>query len=253
MRSIHVFVLTSLLLAFGFGCGNKATTEGTAPGAYSGSKGGPSGGAEDAKVSADNLKKIGVAMLVFQDSNGHFPSASPQVSKGRQPAPVPMPLVSWRVQILHSIDKDLYEKFKLNEPWDSPNNKKLIEHMPKIFQSPTAVAPPGETYYKVFTGDDTIFMPGYGGGLGEAASRKKNKILVVEGGDPVIWTKPDEIIVDPKNPLPDLSLKGNRTINVLMADGSTVTHINLDKVSEKTLKAAIFRAGGETLDEDWPK
>ena len=37
------------------------------------------------------------------------------------------PLLSWRVAILPYIDeKALYKKFKLDEPWDSPHNKELL-------------------------------------------------------------------------------------------------------------------------------
>jgi prepilin-type processing-associated H-X9-DG protein len=74
-----------------------------------------------------------------------------------------------------------------------------------------------------------------------------NTILAVEGGDSVIWTKPDDIPFDPKKPLPNLSLMGNRRINIAMADGS-VRNIDLDRVSEKTLKALITMAGGEAIE-----
>ena len=71
------------------------------------------------------------------------------------------PGLSWRVHILPYIEQDaLYKQFKLDEPWDSEHNKKLIEKMPKVYVSPLAVAPPGETYYQVFTGKDAIFDPG---------------------------------------------------------------------------------------------
>src|SRR5947207_1926384 len=44
------------------------------------------------------------------------------------------PLLSWRVAILPFIDEDdLYKQFKLDEPWDSENNKKLIEKLPKTY------------------------------------------------------------------------------------------------------------------------
>ena len=41
------------------------------------------------------------------------------------------PGLSWRVAILPYLEQDtLYKQFKLDEPWDSPHNKKLIRQMP---------------------------------------------------------------------------------------------------------------------------
>ena len=49
------------------------------------------------------------------------PSATPRASR----------CLSWRVLLLPYLEeKTLYEQFHLDEPWDSPNNKKLIERMP---------------------------------------------------------------------------------------------------------------------------
>ena len=48
-------------------------------------------------------------------------------------------LLSWRVQILPYIEQDnLYKQFKLDEPWDSEHNKKLIRQMPRIYMLPAA-------------------------------------------------------------------------------------------------------------------
>jgi prepilin-type processing-associated H-X9-DG protein len=119
-----------------------------------------------------------------------------------------------------------------------------------VYQSPLANASPGQTYYKVFSGGGAIFGPGKATKILEVTDGTSNTILAVEGGEPVIWTKPDDIPFDPKKKLPDLSLMGNRQINVLLADGS-VKNINLDAVSEKTLKAAITMADGDVLGPDW--
>ena len=47
----------------------------------------------------------------------------------------------------------LYNQFKLDEPWDSPNNKKLLAKMPKVYASPgRQPKDPNSTFYQVFTG-----------------------------------------------------------------------------------------------------
>lgn len=48
--------------------------------------------------------------------------------------------LSWRVHLLPYLEeKTLYEKFKLNEPWDSPANRELLKSIPAVYSldSPT--------------------------------------------------------------------------------------------------------------------
>jgi hypothetical protein len=46
-------------------------------------------------------------------------------------------LLSWRVLLLPYLEEGaLYKQLKLDEPWDSKHNKKLLEKMPKVFASP---------------------------------------------------------------------------------------------------------------------
>jgi hypothetical protein len=48
---------------------------------------------------------------------------------------------------------ELYKEFKLDEPWDSEYNMKLMEKMPKTLASPrVSVKKPGFTVYQVFAG-----------------------------------------------------------------------------------------------------
>lgn len=52
------------------------------------------------------------------------------------------PLLSWRVLLLPYVARNgLYREFKLDEPWDSEHNKKLISKMPDFYA--TAELPPG--------------------------------------------------------------------------------------------------------------
>src|SRR5205085_6609675 len=80
------------------------------------------------QVSANNLKQIGIAMLQYHESNKAFPLHAIYSADGKTP------LLSWRVAILPYIDHDaLYKEFKLDEPWDSDHNKKLIPLMPRQY------------------------------------------------------------------------------------------------------------------------
>src|SRR5207245_2072326 len=69
------------------------------------------------------------------------------------------PLLSWRVAILPFIDQeDLYHRFHLDEPWDSPHNLDLLQAMPHVFAPKAgADAEPFTTPYQVFVGPGTAF------------------------------------------------------------------------------------------------
>jgi prepilin-type processing-associated H-X9-DG protein len=75
---------------------------------------------------------------------------------------------------------------------------------------------------------------------------------VIEGGDAVTWTKPDDFVInaDTKKPLPDMKFNGRSRINVALADGSVRT-IDLNVVKESTLRDAINPADGNVLGPDW--
>ena len=194
---------------------------------------------------SNNLKQIGLAMHMYHDAMGRFP---PIASTG---LPEKKGNLSWRVHILPYLEQQqLYQEFHLDEPWDSDHNKPLIDKMPKVYVCPTAPTPAGQTYYKVFVGGGAMFDPKVGTNFTSVQDGLSNTFMVAEGGDPVIWTKPDDFTYDPEKPLPKLGLPGSDTINVLMADGS-VRSLNLKTVSEKTIRALITKAGDETIPPNW--
>src|SRR4249919_3311122 len=79
----------------------------------------------------NNLKQIGLAMHNYHDVKNGLPPSAIVDKQGK-------PLLSWRVAILPYIEQQpLYDKFKLDEPWDSPNNKDLIQYMPSIYMCPS--------------------------------------------------------------------------------------------------------------------
>jgi len=88
---------------------------------------------------SNNLKQQLLAMHNFHDTHNGFPAAYSTNKDGK-------PLLSWRVHILPYIEQQpLYNEFKLDEPWDSEHNKKLIAKMPQVFRSPNSTARPGMT------------------------------------------------------------------------------------------------------------
>jgi hypothetical protein len=204
--------------------------------------------------SGNNLKMISLATINYADTNG-----------GTMPGPIcdkdGKPLLSWRVAILPYIEQDtLYRQFRLDEPWDGPNNKRLIAQMPKVYAHPKdpEAAAQGLTYYRVFTGPNTPFpdpQPPFPPGRSPClypmsfVDGTSNTILVAEAADPVVWTKPDELPYVRGGPLPRLGGKFSSGYNVVLADGSL--HVVSPGVSEGTLRSAIDINDGQFLGPDW--
>jgi prepilin-type processing-associated H-X9-DG protein len=192
--------------------------------------------------SANNLKQMGIALHNYNDVNGGKLPAHAIYSKDGK-----TPLLSWRVAILPYLEQaELYSQFRLDEPWDSEHNKKLIPLMPKLYMSPQAPPSrgPGTTYYQVFVGGGAPWeysakAPGLPRSFPDGLS---NTFMIAEAGDPVIWTKPADLTYDPKKPLPRL---GNvwqpRGFNVAFGDGSV--RMISPRVTEANLRGAITAAG----------
>lgn len=78
-------------------------------------------------IIANNQRQILLSAHNFYDANKGFPF---QAGLGRHPE------LSWRVRVLPFLDEmDLYREFDLNEPWDSPNNKRLLDRIPAMLGS----------------------------------------------------------------------------------------------------------------------
>jgi hypothetical protein len=191
--------------------------------------------------SANNLKQIGLAMHNFHDVYGKFPPAAKVDADGK-------PLLSWRVHILPFVEaQDLYEKFHLDEPWDSEHNRPLIEQMPIAYQNPNLPASEGKTNYLAVTGPGTAFAKKDGTRIRDFTDGTSNSILVVEANADraVIWTKPDDLTFDPQQPLAGLGGLRPGGFQALLADGSVQFVANT--IDPDVLRALMTIAGGEPI------
>jgi hypothetical protein len=69
-----------------------------------------------------------------------------------------------------------------------------------------------------------------------------NTFLFVEAGEPVPWTKPQELPYDPDGPLPDLRCVFRDGFRSCLVDGSRL-YVRKG-TDEATLRALIARNGG---------
>ena len=137
----------------------------------------------------------------------------------------------------------LYQEFHLDEPWDSEHNKKLIARMPVVLATPGTKAEAGKTTYLVPVGPDTVFAGPKGMKIAEITDGSSTTIMIVEAADDkaVIWTKPDDLPFDPKQPARGLGPKYHGFL-AAYCDGSV--HLLSAAIDPKELKA-LFTPRGE--------
>ncbi len=164
------------------------------------------------RKSQNNLKQIALAMHNYHAAYNQLPTNS--INKAGKP------ILSWRVHILPFLEEDeLYKKFKLDEPWDSENNIKLVDRMPKIYAPVRGRAEKNQTFYQMFVGKHCMLRPdGDKVKLTDITDGLANTFMVVESGKPVIWSKPDDLPFDGKS-IPKLGGMFDGEFNVTMGDG----------------------------------
>ncbi len=189
--------------------------------------------------SVNSMKQIGLAFYNYQSTHGSFPAAANLGPDGKTPH-------SWRVAILPFIDQnDLYQQYKLDEPWDSPSNRKVLDKMPAVYRHPSSKSTTSPSYF-VFTGKETLFPGNEGSKIADITDGTSTTILAVEADRDIPWTKPEDIPFDPNGPVPKLGGFQPNGFSALFADGS-VKSIKAT-VNPVVLKALITRASGEVIN-----
>ena len=149
-------------------------------------------------ASTNNLRDIGFGIANHESATRRMPSDY-YSEDGK-------PLLSWRVRILPYVEQgELYKQFRLDEPWDSEHNRKLIDKMPALFSNPNSSGT-SKTHYLAVKGDGYFLsgVAGKGRSIREFKDGLSKTVAVVEADRPVIWTKPDDLEFDPLRPLNNL-------------------------------------------------
>ena len=160
--------------------------------------------------SANRIKSFQIAYLLHEEET--FESSTSgllfdfdiveQPTKGEsEPLDKPKLLLSWRVRILPYLGhEELYKEFRLDEPWDSPHNKKLIPKMPSIYRRSFSKLAKDDyrTHYLALRGPEMALRPDgkiiCPGAIRDGASRT---IMLAEVDDQwaIPWTKPEDLDV----------------------------------------------------------
>jgi len=142
----------------------------------------------------NNLHQIGLAVLTYEAQYHCFPPAYIPDKDGK-------PMHSWRVLILPNLQhKDLYQQYNFNEPWDGPNNRKLLAKRPNFFACPVDKnAGATTTSYVAVVGKNALWRAGKPRSLDELALHEgaSNTVMLVEVANSGInWTEPRDFCLD---------------------------------------------------------
>ncbi len=201
----------------------------------------PAAAAKDKVTRMNNLRQIALAMLNFESAHMSLPARFSKAADGTR-------LLSWRVHILPFMDQnELYEKFKLDEPWNSPHNKKLITEIPDVYKAPGMEGERGRTSFVGIEHEESVLAPPkkpdspIGKRLGKYKHGASNSISVIfttAAEDAVTWTQPTDLIVDIKKPFDDLVKNDDKPLTCAVLDGSV--HSFTKEKYEEDLNLTFF-------------
>ena len=175
--------------------------------------------------STNHMKQIALALHNYHDEYGSFPPAYTKDANGQ-------PLHSWRVLILPYLEQGmLYERFNLEEPWDSPANQAAAGTMPAIYSSPfLETSGAGDhTPYVAIAGPNTVINTESPMSFSDVTVGASNTVMVVEDmANPVVWTQPVDL--SPEEFLQrNLDETPGRATLVGTADGALMRYTEAEK------------------------
>ncbi len=204
---------------------------------------------EQLRLSARNMNAIMTALHSYHNSAGHFPTAHAGWGFDRKTNEwyCHRRHLSWRVLLLPFLgEKELFDKFRLDQPWDSEHNKALISEMPDVYRTPGSKAGVGQTNYLGVVGLNAAFrMKKPPTTIIDMVDGTVNTMMVVEASDDaaVPWTRPRDFSTE-SDALVGLRAGGCLTV---FADGAT--HFISEDASKGFLQSLFTCNDRQPIDQ----
>jgi len=143
---------------------------------------------------ASNLKKIALGLRNYHQEFGCLPPSYTPDKNGR-------PMHSWRVLLLPYIGQaKLYRAYRLDEPWNGPNNSKLAGARPSTYACPadhvTFVTGATGTNYFAVVGLDTAWDSERPPWIGKPDEDDRRILLVEAENTGINWMEPKDLTLD---------------------------------------------------------
>jgi prepilin-type processing-associated H-X9-DG protein len=204
--------------------------------------------AENQALCVHNLQQIAMAMREYEAAQGSFPPAYIVDIRGK-------PLYSWRVLLLPYLgQQDLYDRYHLDEPWDSENNRAVTDLAVELFQCPAQPDTKSPTTnYVMVVGPHTISNGRQSRTVTEITDGLANTIMLVEVADSdTYWAEPRDLQFDKLSfavnggKRQQISSYHRRGVNVAFCDGSV--RMLKNSINPQLVKAMLTIDGGENVN-----
>jgi hypothetical protein len=204
---------------------------------------------------ANNLKQIALAMSNYREKHGCFPPAYSVDKEGR-------PLHTWRVLLLPFMgEKALYDRLRLDEPWDSPHNQAVFDSVgaehgragrtPDCYRCPADTRNRVDTNYTMLVGPRTISNGSGCVRLKDITDGPGKTICVVEvTGSGVRWYEPVDLDAEQMSYRindPEVWGIGSRHFGAHVATCDGSVHLLPDSADPELVKGASTINGGEDV------
>jgi hypothetical protein len=136
------------------------------------------------------LSALAGALRQYASEYGELPPPAVRDATGN-------PLLSWRVLLLPYLgERELYDRARLDEAWDSAANEPLQAQRPEVFRCEELPwNDQRSTLYMAVVGDDTLFPAAGGVSSGELRGRGEQTVVFieVERAAGAAWTSPVDV------------------------------------------------------------
>ena len=142
-----------------------------------------------------NIRRIVWALANYERQYGSYPPPYIPDKTGK-------PMHSWRVLLLPFLrEQQLYDKYNFDEPWNGPNNIKLVNSMPDVYSCPSSTDRQangrGCTSYLAVVGPDTMWPSSSPRKRSEITDKAGDTVVVIEYHDPqIMWLEPRDLGFD---------------------------------------------------------